>query len=73
MTKMNVRLNERKASIQYLNEKEVSEITAMALPTLRNYRHMGKGPAYVKVGTAVRYQHQDILRWMERNRIEPRE
>jgi predicted DNA-binding transcriptional regulator AlpA len=64
---------EIKEQIRYLKEREVSEITNLALPTLRNYRVLGKGPDYLKVGRSVRYRMDDVIRFMERNRIEPRE
>jgi predicted DNA-binding transcriptional regulator AlpA len=54
---------------QYLTEKEVSGICKLALPTLRNYRHQGKGPSYVKVGRAVRYLMSDIVKYMEQGRV----
>jgi predicted DNA-binding transcriptional regulator AlpA len=56
---------------QYVTEKQVSKITEIALPTLRNYRHNGKGPPYVKVGRSVRYLLADVIRFMEQGRIQP--
>ena len=57
---------------QYLNEKEVSQATGFALPTLRNWRFIGKGPAYVKPGgRAVRYSCEAVREFMEAVQIEP--
>jgi predicted DNA-binding transcriptional regulator AlpA len=56
---------------QFLNEKQVSELTGIALPTLRNYRCTGKGPAYHKIGRSVRYSMYDIQAFMESCRIKP--
>lgn len=58
-----------KVSTKYINEREVSEITGLALPTLRNYRHRRKGIPYVKVGRAVRYSRDDVVRFMESKKI----
>jgi predicted DNA-binding transcriptional regulator AlpA len=55
---------------QYVTEKEVSRITGLALPTLRNYRHLNKGPTYFKIGRSVRYSIDDIFDFMEQRRIE---
>jgi predicted DNA-binding transcriptional regulator AlpA len=55
--------------IEYLTEKQVSEMTKLALPTLRNYRHQGKGPPYLKIGRSVRYSMADLLEFMERGRV----
>lgn len=55
--------------IKYLTEKGVSKMTELALPTLRNYRHQGKGPPYVKIGRSVRYLMADVLKFMEEGRV----
>ena len=54
---------------QYLTEKEVSEITRRALPTLRNDRHKGKGIRYSKCHRSVRYSITDVIDWMESKKI----
>ena len=58
---------------QYLNEKEVSQATGFALPTLRNWRFIGKGPAYLKPGggRAVRYLREAVIEFMEAVHVEP--
>ena len=57
---------------QYLKETEVSQITGFALPTLRNWRFIGKGPAYVKPGgRAVRYPREAVIEFMEAIHVEP--
>ena len=56
--------------IQYVTEKEVSRITGLALPTLRNERHLGRGIPYCKVGRSVRYLLQDVIDFMESHKIQ---
>lgn len=34
---------------------EVSEMTGVKLQTLANWRYLGKGPHFVKIGGCVRY------------------
>jgi predicted DNA-binding transcriptional regulator AlpA len=58
---------------KYLDEKETSKLTSMALSTLRNYRHLGIGVPYIKVGRAVRYSLKDILSYMESRKIKTEE
>jgi len=55
--------------VQYLTEKQVSEITGRALQTLRNERFLGKGIPYVKVGRSVRYSLEDVVGFMESRKI----
>ena len=50
---------------KYIDEKQVSEITGRALPTLRNDRHHGRGINYYKIGKSVRYELAEVIRFME--------
>ncbi len=59
-----------KTLIQYLTEKEVSEITRRALSTLRNERFLGKGIPYSKIGRSVGYRMDKVIEFMEAGRIE---
>ena len=55
----------------YLNERETSLLTGIKIPTLRNWRHLGKGIEFLKLpdSRAVRYKIVDIVNFMEKNRI----
>lgn len=64
-------------SHRYLNEKQVSELTGLALSTLRNWRCLGKGPRYCRPGgsrsgggRAIRYELQAVLDYMEACAVE---
>jgi len=54
---------------RWVDEKEVSRITGIAVQTLRNWRFQRTGPAYSKVGRAVRYRLDDVLNFMEERRV----
>ncbi len=56
---------------QYLNEKQVSEMTGLSLSTLRNSRFQGRGLPYVKVGRSVRYSLADVVEYMESRKVVP--
>jgi predicted DNA-binding transcriptional regulator AlpA len=44
-----------------LDEKEAARFLGLSIQTLRNWRHLRKGPAYLKVGgRAVRYRLEDL-------------
>ena len=58
---------------KFINENQVSGITGLSVPTLRNWRFQGKGIPYVKAGRSVRYQYQDVIAYMEARRVLPRE
>jgi hypothetical protein len=59
------------AKDHYVNDIEASKILAVSPQTLRNYRHLGKGPACSKRGRMVRYRVKDLLDFMEEGRIDP--
>jgi len=60
---------EEVGNMKYLTEKEVSEITRLALSTLRNHRHLRRGIPYCKIGASVRYNEEDVLAFMEVRKI----
>ena len=45
--------------------EEVSELTRIPLPTLRFYRHAGKGPRSFKLGNRIVYKRADVEAWIE--------
>lgn len=51
-------------------EKRISELYGWAVSTLRNWRHLGKGPPYLKVGRSVRYRLDDVEAFLELHKIE---
>jgi predicted DNA-binding transcriptional regulator AlpA len=55
---------------RYINEKQVAELTGLALPTLRNDRSSKRRIPYIKVGRSVRYLEADVYAFMEAHRIE---
>ena len=54
---------------QYITETEVSDITGIALSTLRNDRLYKRKIPYIKVGRSVRYDHDDVVEFMESCKI----
>ena len=55
---------------QFVKDKDVHQLFGLGLSTLRNYRHLGKGPPYVKVGRAVLYELNDVLAWLNAHKIQ---
>jgi len=62
-----------KNTVQYLTETQVSEMTKIALPTLRNQRSRGVGIPYSKLGRSVRYLLADVKDYMAKHRIHTEE
>lgn len=55
---------------KYLTDKEVSELTGRAIPTLRNDRCRGVGIPYIKLSRQVRYNIDDVVKYMESRKIQ---
>lgn len=54
---------------KYLKEKAVSQMTGIAVQTLRNHRHLRTGINYVKLNRSVRYDLNDVIGYMESRKI----
>lgn len=55
-----------------INEFEAARFLGVAVQTLRNWRHFGKGPVYYKMGRRVVYDPADIERFKNDSRVEPK-
>jgi hypothetical protein len=47
-----------------LSTEEVAEVLGRPSRTLRQWRYLGVGPTYLKVGAAVRYRPRDVEEWL---------
>jgi hypothetical protein len=54
-----------------VDERKAAEELALAVQTLRNWRHLRKGPPYIRLGRSIRYRIDDLRKYMEENRIAP--
>ena len=54
---------------QYLTEREVAEMTAIPVKTLRNLRWKKRLFPFVKINASVRYRIADIEGVMEQNKV----
>lgn len=51
-----------------LTEAEAARILKVAGQTLRIWRLKGKGPEFIKLGSAVRYDEAEVTRFIEAGR-----
>ena len=54
-----------------INERVASELLGLSVITLRNWRFIGKGPSFVKLGRAVRYSYDDLKEYISQRKINP--
>lgn len=55
--------------VKFITEKELAQITGFALQTIRNWRHVRRGPNYVKISRAVRYDYAEVMLFMNSRRV----
>jgi len=53
------------------NDRQAAEFLGVAVQTLRNYRHLCKGPPYTRVGRRIVYLIQDLESYQMLNRVVP--
>lgn len=54
-----------------LDDAQASKILGNAKGTMSVWRHHGKGPAYVKIGSNVRYRYSELQRYIDSQTISP--
>ena len=54
-----------------LTEIEAAGRLGLKVATLRAWRHQGRGPAFVRLGRAIRYLGNDIDEFLTANRHRP--
>jgi predicted DNA-binding transcriptional regulator AlpA len=62
---LTVRRRETHTVERLLIEQEVAEVLGKPARTLRQWRYLGVGPRYIKVGLSVRYRARDVEQWIE--------
>jgi len=55
----------------HVGEDAATRLMGLSKFTLRNYRHLHKGPPYVRIGRAIRYRVGDILDFLDSRKITP--
>jgi predicted DNA-binding transcriptional regulator AlpA len=63
---------EPRVPVEYLTAKETADYTGLALPTLNAMRHLGTGPAFVRVSPRrVVYELAAIREYMAARTVKP--
>jgi len=54
-----------------LTARAVSELLSVPEGTIRYWRNVGLGPAWIKLEGSIRYAEEDVLEYIRRNRRTP--
>jgi hypothetical protein len=52
-----------------LTPENTADILNVSVRTLANWRCMGEGPAYIKIGKSVRYALEDVKEFIAKGRV----
>ncbi len=52
-----------------LTEIDAADFLRLSIRTLQAWRHQRCGPAFVRAGRAIRYRRDDLIAWIEANRV----
>ncbi len=53
---------------RWLSNEDLAELLGVPLGTVRRWRYIGEGPSGVVFGRHVRYDADDVARWIEARR-----
>ena len=56
-----------------LDARGAAKRLKLAEQTLANWRHLRKGPAYIRIGGRIIYREADLVAFEAKNRIDPEE
>jgi predicted transcriptional regulator len=54
---------------EQMTQDEVAKLLRVTKGTLREWRRLKKGPAYIRASKAVFYMRADIKAWLERQKV----
>ncbi len=54
-----------------MRERDAAIYLQVSVFTLRNWRHLGQGPCYAKLGKPVVYLKSDLDLYISQNRVDP--
>lgn len=55
-----------------LMEAQAAKLLNVSMRTLQAWRCRNMGPAFIRVGRAIRYRRADLIAWLQSNRVSPR-
>ncbi len=62
--------NSHQDSDELVPDATAAKILGISKGTLPVWRHKGKGPRYVKIGSSVRYRYGDLLAYIDQHSVE---
>lgn len=64
---------EKRTTPHVTDERGAAPYIAHSVAALRQWRRLGKGPAFIRAGRSIRYRIQDLDAWLDNHRVETRD
>jgi hypothetical protein len=61
----------RAYDVELFDERQAAEFVRLSPTTLASWRSRKKGPAFVRLGRAIRYRRKDLEAFLERGLVVP--
>ena len=62
-------INENGEKDKLMTPRQLAKYLESSISALSQYRALGTGPEYFKIGKMVRYRKSDVNQWLEQQRI----
>ncbi len=62
---MTIPINHAPTPVTILTTRQAAQYLGLSMSTLNKWRCYGTGPKYLKLGRAVRYQQEELDRYLE--------
>lgn len=56
---------EETTMVKFLTETELADLIGQSVRCVRDWRQVGRGPKFCKLGRRVAYRESDVLTWIE--------
>lgn len=56
---------------EWLDQSDLEALTGVPARTWGQWRYLGNGPRYYRIGRHVRYRRCDVETWLEARAVEP--
>ncbi len=65
-------MNTTPTSVNLFDDKTLAAFLKIPAKTPAQWRYLGRGPAFIRVGRHVRYRESDVTEWLASKTVSPK-
>ncbi len=65
-------MNTTPTSVNLFDDKTLAAFLQIPAKTPAQWRYLGRGPAFIRVGRHVRYRESDVTEWLASKTVSPK-